>query len=470
MSRPAVPLGQLTAAVAVLTAPVAAVMAALALAGMVRPGAALLAVPATALLTALVARPFLADFAALLAYMGALVRDPEAPAPESVATPPARHLLAALYLLRRAWRGRIAELEASLTSTATVFDSLPDPILMLGPQRRVVRANLAARRLFGRDLAKRDLAAVLRDPALLDAAGEVVVGGHAADVEFTLPGPIERHFRARLERLPEPAVDGGVAVLALYDVTASKSIERMRADFVANASHELRTPLSTLLGFVETLRGPARDDSEARDRFLAIMHEQGSRMARLIADLLSLSRVELDEHSQPTGCVDLRRTLRSAADTLDLQVRRRGMSIALDVPDDLPPVTGQADELAQVFQNLLDNAVKYGRDDTLVEVVARVAEAVPDHAGRLPAAAVRVVVRDHGDGIAREHLPRLTERFFRVDDARSRKLGGTGLGLAIVKHVVNRHRGRLEIDSVVGGGSTFTVSLPVAEARGREAG
>ncbi|MBF0394790.1 MAG: PAS domain-containing sensor histidine kinase, partial [Alphaproteobacteria bacterium] len=237
--------------------------------------------------------------------------------------------------------------------------------------------------------------------------------------------------------------------------------ERMRADFVANASHELRTPLASLLGFVETLRGPARDDAEARERFLAIMHEQGTRMARLIEDLLSLSRIEMNEHSQPRGEVDLDRVLALVVETLEMKARARGMRIALDVPDDLPPVTGDADELAQVFQNLIDNAVKYGAEGSVVEVtVGHAATAPPALIRRLPAGIVSVTVRDHGDGIAREHIPRLTERFFRIDTARSRKMGGTGLGLAIVKHIVSRHRGVLAVDSEPGQGSVFTVHLP----------
>lgn len=462
MSRLPLPLGESIAAAVALTLPAAAVMAALALAGMVGWGGALLAMAGTALLAGLLARPFLADFRAVLEHMRSLARDPDAP-PAVVATPPARRLLAALDQMHRGWRGRVEALQSSLALNATAFDSLPDPILMLDRRRRVVRANSAARQLFGRDPAQRDLETMLRDPRLLEAADAVIAGQSAPPVEFALPVPVERHFRARVEPLRASTVDGSVAVLALHDLTASKRIERMRADFVANASHELRTPLSTLLGFIETLRGPARDDREAQERFLAIMHEQASRMARLVADLLSLSRIELEEHSQPTGRVDLRRILRGLADTLDQQARRRGMAIVLDLPDDLPPVIGEADELTQVFQNLLDNALKYGRHDTPVEVVARVGEP-PRMAGRLPVGSVLVSVRDHGEGIAREHLPRLTERFFRVDDARSRKLGGTGLGLAIVKHIVNRHRGVLHVDSTLGDGSTFTVGLPPAVA------
>ncbi len=241
--------------------------------------------------------------------------------------------------------------------------------------------------------------------------------------------------------------------MTLHDLTASKRSEQMRADFVANASHELRTPLATLLGFIETLRGPARDDREAQDRFLAIMHEQASRMARLIEDLLSLSRIEMNEHVPPTGRANLRHVLGSVAATLELRAKARGIHIVLDLADGLPEALGEPDELAQVFQNLFDNAIKYGHEGSAIEVSARLE--------RRGAAAplIAIAVRDHGEGIRREHLPRLTERFYRVDTARSRAMGGTGLGLAIVKHIVNRHRGRLDIASELGEGSVFTVRL-----------
>jgi two-component system phosphate regulon sensor histidine kinase PhoR len=333
--------------------------------------------------------------------------------------------------------------------------------------------------------------AVLRTPALIEAVDAVLAGAAGRVVEFTLSVPVERTLSARIERLPRQTADGTVCLITLHDLTQLKRADQMRADFVANASHELRTPLSTLAGFIETLRGPAKEDSEAREKFLGIMQEQAARMSRLVADLLSLSRIELNEHSAPTGTVRVDRVLRSVADILQLKARDKGMTIELDAPpphpvsgpagfEALPEVTGDADELAQVFQNLLDNAIKYGRAGSVIRVAGWVApgpetgKAVrpPERlergdrparlAGRRPALAVAIAISDQGDGIAREHLPRLTERFYRIDSARSRDLGGTGLGLAIVKHIVNRHRGGLLIESQPGVGSTFTVLLPVA--------
>ncbi|HEY6335293.1 MAG TPA: ATP-binding protein, partial [Alphaproteobacteria bacterium] len=246
----------------------------------------------------------------------------------------------------------------------------------------------------------------------------------------------------------------------LHDLTAEKRTEQMRADFVANASHELRTPLATLLGFIETLQGPASQDARARERFLAIMQYQAGRMSRLVDDLLSLSRIELREHTPPTERVDLLQVLRGVADALQPQSKARQMTVAIEPTNGaLPPVLGDPDELAQVFQNLIDNALKYGRRGTTIQIFAFKADHCPVPISRVPAAGV--AVRDRGEGITSEQIPRLTERFYRVDAARSRELGGTGLGLAIVKHIVNRHRGALQIESEIGQGSTFTVYLPV---------
>ena len=360
---------------------------------------------------------------------------------------------------------RRRELEAVLIGNEAILATLPDPLIMLDSARRLVRANPAAIELFegdlaGGDLAGRDLTGVLRSPSLLSAADEVLEGADGRVVDFTVPGPVQRTFNARIARLPAPTLDGTVAILSLHDLTSIKRAEQLRADFVANASHELRTPLSSLLGFVETLRGPAKEDSGARDRFLAIMEEQATRMSRLVEDLLSLSRIEMQEHTPPTGVTDVDRVVRMVAGALEMPVREKDMTVRVEIGA-VPPVVGDPDELAQVFQNLMENAIKYGRAGTEVTVTGAPSDLARRRLGRK---ALAISVIDRGEGIAREHLPRLTERFYRVDTARSRKLGGTGLGLAIVKHIVNRHRGALEIESVEGEGSTFTVYLPEAEA------
>ena len=291
-----------------------------------------------------------------------------------------------------------------------------------------------------------------------------------AQLTLQLPGPPSRAFG--VEIVPVQLRRATAALIGLRELTEQLMIERMRSDFVANASHELRTPLAALSGFIETLAGPARDDPDARERFLETMAAEAARMTRLVNDLLSLSRIEPSEHQPPSDRVDssiacLETVVRHAAG-----VRRGAATSSLDQrwPDQLPAIAGDRDQLIQLLTNLIDNAIKYGGEGGRVTIACEHLAAAPHGAGPLSGRpAVRVVVEDRGPGIAREHLPRVTERFFRVDPARSRQLGGTGLGLAIVKHIVRRHRGHLAIDSELGRGTTVTVYLP-ASASGSAAG
>ncbi|MBZ0324666.1 MAG: hypothetical protein K8F57_00560, partial [Alphaproteobacteria bacterium] len=314
----------------------------------------------------------------------------------------------------------------------------------------------------------RDISDCLRDPAILEAVDEVLHGANGRTVETVIATPKECRFNARIES-PGEGAGSAAAILLLHDITEMRHLEQMRADFVANASHELRTPITTLIGFVETLKGPARDDPKSRERFLDLMHEQATRMARLVTDLLSLSRIERNVHSAPTDRIHPLPILRRVCTFLEQEARLKKMELRLSVPGagahpgDGPVVIGDAEELTQLFQNLVSNAVKYGSEGTPVDIEVGLAAApLPPAAAHIAAPALKVEVRDRGDGIAPEHIPRLTERFYRVDAARSRSLGGTGLGLAIVKHVVNRHNGAMTIASKLGEGSRFTVYLPLA--------
>ncbi len=342
-------------------------------------------------------------------------------------------------------------------AAAALIEGFPDPVVLIQGNRRVLAANRAARDIMQINMIGRDLAQTVRHPAVLEAVDAVLAGSphHTADV--SLAAPVPRDFTLVVSRLDSRESLGDIAVmLALHDITAAIRAEQMRADFVANVSHELRSPLAALVGLIETLRSTARDDPEARDRFLEIMHGESLRMSRLIDDLLSLSRVEINEHIQPRGGVELKGLLVNIAELLAVRAEARGMTIETDVPDGLSPVAGERDELFQVFQNLIDNAIKYAAQGTVIRVLARPVERMSETGGP----GVSVAVMDRGEGIAPDHLPRLTERFYRVDKGRSRSLGGTGLGLAIVKHIVNRHRGRVSIDSRLGEGSTFSVLLP----------
>ena len=382
--------------------------------------------------------------------------------------PMAREIWLAIARFGRVWRERVRMADEKLAAAAAVIAAVPDPLILLDERRRIVRANAQAAAFIGITPEPRDLAAAFRNPAVLAAADAVLGGERARVVDFSLTVPVERQLRARFARIDHPSPDGAVAVLSLYDITELKRAEQMRADFIANASHELRTPLATLIGFIETLRGPARDDAEARERFLAIMHGQASRMARLVEDLMSLSRIELNEHVMPRDRVALSPLLRQIAETLELRAGERDICIRLAVPPDLPDVLGDRDELAQVFQNLIDNAIKYGRSGSEIMLQAETASRPNSGSSSSENAMVCVAVCDQGEGIPREHLPRLTERFYRVDTARSREMGGTGLGLAIVKHILNHHRGFLEVESTPGVGSVFTVFLRAHSAQSAE--
>jgi two-component system phosphate regulon sensor histidine kinase PhoR len=338
-----------------------------------------------------------------------------------------------------------------------ILEDLPDPLMLVGKDGRVLFANSAMRTVIGTDPHNKRVSSLLRTPAMLEAIERTSASGEAASIEFTIPVPVERHYSAHLSRTTsEPPV----TTVLLHDLTAIKRSEQMRVDFVANASHELRTPLAAVSGFIDTLKGHARDDAQARDRFLDIMAVEAGRMRRLIEDLLSLTRIELNEHVRPSGIVQLDRIIREAFAALSPLAEIDDISLELCAPGEVPPVIGERDELIQLFQNLIHNAIKYGREGGHVCVTLKV---VPGAGGRGSAAMLSANVKDDGEGIPQDAVPRLTERFYRVDVKRSREKGGTGLGLAIVKHIVNRHQGRMTVESRLGEGSTFTILLPLAE-------
>jgi two-component system, OmpR family, phosphate regulon sensor histidine kinase PhoR len=335
-----------------------------------------------------------------------------------------------------------------IATLQTLLGQVPDPVIMVGSEGLVVEANPAARGLLPALKVGQPLAFGLRAPDILNAVMRSAPG-FSAQVEYRQGGPAERIFVVEITALRESEAGTPGVMLLFRDLTEAGRLERMRVDFIANVSHELRTPLASLVGFIETLQGPAQDDAVARERFLSIMQAQAWRMTRLIDDLLSLSRIELREHVNPDTPVDLRAVTEQIIDTLMPVARERGVVIALDAAEGPFTVRGDRDELLRVAENLVENAVKYGESGKRVDVVLARREGEAE-----------LAVRDYGPGIAPEHLPRLTERFYRVDVAESREKGGTGLGLAIVKHIVNRHRGRLRIESELGHGASFRVILP----------
>jgi two-component system phosphate regulon sensor histidine kinase PhoR len=363
-------------------------------------------------------------------------------------------LLTNTAALAQALAERTDEVDRLRRAEESILERLPDPLIVLGPDRGVRRTNEAARAAFGGEIA-----AVLRHPDLRGAIDRALTPGEARaqTARLSVPVPVPRDIEATVVALNSPLAGGRGALLVLSDRTRDRAVERMRADFVANASHELRTPLASVIGFIDTLRGPAADDPPAQARFLDIMAEQAGRMNRLIDDLLSLSRIELTEHQMPADEVALPDLVARMLAAFEIRLKERAVTLDLSIEAGLPVVTGDADQLEQVLQNLFDNAVKYGREGGTMRVaLERVAAG-----GRYPArAGIALSVTDDGPGISRAHLPRLTERFYRVDNSRSRAVGGTGLGLAIVKHVVNRHRGVLLVESELGQGTSVTVWLP----------
>jgi len=357
---------------------------------------------------------------------------------------------------------RGALVERLRRADAAIIEALPDPLLVLAADRGALRANRAAREMLGTrqgtdsragTAAPPDAAALLRHPALAEALDRALASGEPAMADLVLPVPVMRDVAVQVIPMDPPLADGGRVIVLLSDRTRERAVERMRADFVANASHELRTPLASLIGFIETLRGPAADDPAAQQRFLQIMAEQSDRMRRLIDDLLGLSRIELTEHQAPSGRAEVAAIARAEADAMAPILAARKAKLVLDLAEgDAAPADG--DQVAQVIRNLLDNAIRHGRDRGTIRLAVAPGVA-PDGRGGMV-----LSVTDDGAGIPRDHIPRLTERFYRVDKGRSRSAGGTGLGLAIVKHIVNRHRGTLAIESEEGVGTTFRIWLP----------
>ena len=332
-----------------------------------------------------------------------------------------------------------------------LIDALPDPVLIADRSRRILASNAGAKELFGPGREGWALSMSIRTPDVLDAVNRVLDGAERECVLWSERVPVERLFEVHVSAFSLEAFRA--AVIEFRDLTEARRVERMRVDFIANASHELRTPLASLLGFIETLQGPAKSDSAAREQFLGIMRDQARRMARLVDDLLSLSRIEQNEHVRPQTPVDLVQIVRHVADTLHPVARENGVDLTISTPD-VAVVAGDRDELIRVAENLVENAIKYGGGGLSPH---RVAIEV-----RKTDRELTFAVSDNGPGISAEHLPRLTERFYRVDAPTSRAKGGTGLGLAIVKHIVVRHRGRLMIESAPGAGTRFQVTLPNA--------
>ena len=333
-----------------------------------------------------------------------------------------------------------------------LIDALPEPAILLRQDGEIVAFNAKARDLFGRLSPGSHLSSATRSPQILDAVMAASPAQPVQTVMFSERIPVERHMAATVSWLAPGSRTGALILLFLLDLTEQRRLDQLRADFIANASHEIKTPLASLVGFIETLQGAARTDEAARNRFLAIMAKQAARMARLIDNLMSLSRVEMQAHLKPRDTVVIDELVSQACDALEPMAAEANIQVEVRSSVDGAEVPGDRDELMQVFINLLHNAIKYGKPGGSVRVSLRRVQS-----GTAPV--IEIAIEDDGPGIPRQHLPRLTERFYRVPGQTAVEKGGTGLGLAIVKHVVNRHRGELRVVSEEGAGSRFTVLL-----------
>lgn len=339
-----------------------------------------------------------------------------------------------------------------------ILAAIPLPALAIDATERIVSANAEALTLIGQNALQMNYVTMLRQPVLLDVIEVTLRDGKPRTARYLgNDGAQDMTYKVSCRAVPGVGRGGaGAVIITFEDVTHVEQASQMRRDFVANVSHELRTPLTALMGFIETLRGPAREDPDAAERFLDIMQVEAERMNRLVGDLMSLNRVESDERVRPKDTVVLNDVLDSTLRTLRHLAAEATVEFDLDLDDNAVNMPGDSDQLKQVFTNLIENAIKYGGAGGRVTLRMRYSDREP----ALRGPGVRVQVIDYGPGIDPLHLPRLTERFYRGDDHRSRALGGTGLGLAIVKHIINRHRGRLRVESELGEGATFTVILP----------
>ena len=459
MSQPRIPFNRFATLTLLASTGPCGVLAYLAASGRLGVAAALISGVVWVVTIGLMVRYGLGDVYRVLQFSESLARDGEAgPVPESM-TGLFPEFSEAVARIREAWERDRGQLDARASSAEMLLENLPHPLIILDADLRILRITRGALDLFGDVERDAGLSTVIRNPELLAAVERVLSGETDGEfVEFDIHFPADRSLNAQVQSLPGRRTDGSTAVVAFYDVTEIRLVQRMRSDFVANASHELRTPLAVLNGCIKTLRGPARGDAEGTEKFLGMMELHTSRMTNLIEDLLSLSRIELNENTPPSEEVNVNEALSTVVATLEVPAAERNIEILVEPGLGDQIIAGDRVEIVQLLRNLVENAVKYSDEGSQVRIVTRESRGP---LGRTEGAYTEISVTDQGAGIAAEHLPRLTERFYRVDTARSREMGGTGLGLAIVKHIVNRHRGTLEIESVEGTGSTFRVFLPV---------
>lgn len=406
--------------------------------------------------------PYIANLSALTHYVRELSLDRRAEAPDLSFLNNVEELSEAVEQLHNTWERKRNQLESMVSESKILIDSLPDVLIMLDKDKAIIRTNSTAKAVFSRYDYKKTLQKIVDEPQILRAVEAVMEDRHGRSLPFFLAEPFSHYYIVRIEPFPTYSPGSIAVIIAMHNITEQKRTEQMLSDFVANASHEIRTPLTSMMGFIETLQTSAKNDPKAQEEFLLIMQQQANRMAKLIKDLLSLSQIERNLHTLPTEKVIIADMLKEVKRQQQAAAKEKKMPIRISSDSDKLSVRGDPDELMMLFDNLINNAIKYGKNNTPIEVHVVQKEAARTE-GTWPAGTehlVAISVTDQGEGIASEHIHRLTERFYRVDTARSRKVGGSGLGLAIVKHIVDRHQGTISIESEENVGSTFTVTLP----------
>jgi len=414
-------------------------------------------------LSVLFVRPYLTNLKALTDYVTDLSLDKKANPPDLTFLNNVEELSEAVRKLQDSWEIRRRQLEARVAESRILIDTLPDILIMLDRDRNIIQTNSTAKGVFGGKYFKDNLKRIVEDPNVQEKIAQVMSSKKIRDMEFFMGEPFNRHYILRLNHFPIYSPGGISLIIVMHDISEQKHTEQMLSDFVANASHEIRTPLTTVIGLIETLQTTAKNDENAREEFLKVMQGQSERMAKLVKDLLSLSQIERNLHTKPTDKIGVPAIMEEVCRNMKMNAEEKQMNIEFNVSNKLPKVPGDKGQISQVFENLVSNAIKYGYKSTSIKVDVNVVKNnFPEETSlREYDNIMAVSVTNMGDGIEAKHIPRLTERFYRIDSARSRKISGTGLGLAIVKQILERHSGALKIESVFGESATFKVLLPV---------
>ena len=372
----------------------------------------------------------------------------------------------AINSIHRFWASKTDSLEAKALTASAVLDTLPDPIIIIDNEGNITGNNTSASRLFGDDLSSRNIDSLFKTNIFIKSVEKVLQNkSEAESLIFKDTEHLKQRIYAHINKLPWSSKGRASAVVSLYDISKALSLEKMQSDFVANASHELRTPLSVISGFIETLQTSAKDDEDAREAFLAIMKEQAEYMSSLIENLLSLSRLEMARDKELKDKVDLTEVVDDVINAMKIKAFNRSLNVKQIEDGRIPKIIGDRQEIHQILQNLLDNAIKYAQEKSEITIELKTVETIPCNAGRDVAEgkAVSIAVNNKGIKIDKEDLKRLTEKFYRMQIHKDMKIRGTGLGLAIAKQIIMHHRGNLTVSSTAYNGTTFTVYLPLKQ-------